>query len=53
MYRLILELNENCHQVLYLDTKMIGNDFGLGKLCNDLKNDLHAIGYKLEKIDRN
>lgn len=50
MYRLVLELNENCYQHLILDTKVLGNDINLGKLCNELKNDLHAIGYKLERV---
>ena len=52
MYKLTLELNEGCNQVLYLDTKVISNEFSLSKLCNDIRNDLKAIGYKLEKLEK-
>ena len=52
MYKLEIELNTGCYQVLYLDNKKLDQNINISKLSNDLMQDLHGINYKLDKIDR-
>ena len=43
MYRLVLELNENCYQHLVLDTKLLGNDI------NKNDDDIFMPCFKINK----